>query len=112
MKEAFPLLFAGGMNVLSIEPVVGLQTTVTIKSLVLVAVFPETVTVIFPVVAPDGTVQVMDVAVLAVTMAVVPLNCTVLLLGIALKFVPVMVTVVPTGPEAGVKEVMVGGVEA
>ena len=31
-----------------------------------------------------------------------------LLAGVVLKFVPVMVTVVPMGPEGGVKEVMVG----
>ena len=29
--------------------------------------------------------------------------------GVVLKFVPVMVTAVPTGPDIGVKEVMVGG---
>ena len=32
-----------------------------------------------------------------------------LLAGVMLKFVPVMVTVVPTGPLAGVNDVMVGG---
>lgn len=49
-------------------------SVVTVKSSVLVAVFPPTVTVIVPVVAPAGTVVVMLVVVLAVTTADVPLN--------------------------------------
>lgn len=72
------------------------------------ALFPPTVTEIVPVVAPTGTVVVIVVDVLAVTMAVVPLKLTVLLAGVRSKFVPVIVTVVPMGPEAGVKAVMVG----
>ena len=85
-----------------------LATVVTIKSVALVAVLPATATVIFPVVVPNGTAVVILVAVLAVTLAVIPLNCKVLLAGVVLKFVPVMVTVVPIEPAAGVKEVMVG----
>ena len=54
-----------------------------------------------PVVAPVGTVVVMLVGVLAVTTAVTPLNFTVLLRGVVLKFVPAMVTVVPTDPLVG-----------
>jgi hypothetical protein len=50
----------------------------------------------------------MLVAALAVATAVVPLNLTILFAGVVLKLVPVMVTVVPTGPDAGVKLVMVG----
>lgn len=81
---------------------------VTVKSETLVAVLPATVTVIFPVDASDGIVVVMLVEVLAVTVAAVPLKFTVLADGVLLKFVPVMVTVVPTGPEVGVNEVIVG----
>lgn len=91
---------------------VGGGTIVTVKSATLVAVLPTTVTVIFPVVAPEGTDVVMLVAVLAITPAVVPLNLTVLLAGTVLKFVPVMVTVLPIGPLDGVKLVMVGGKRA
>ena len=80
----------------------------TIKFVALVAVFPATSTVIFPDVAPDGTVVVMPVAVLAVTVVSVPLNLTVLAEGVVLKLVPVMITVVPTNPEVGVKPVIVG----
>lgn len=47
-------------------------------------------------------------AVLTVTTAVVPLNFTVLLAGVVSKFVPVIVTVVPIRPLAGLKLVMVG----
>jgi hypothetical protein len=79
-----------------------------VKSVGLIAICPTTSTVILPVVAPKGTVVVMLVAELAVTVAVAPLNCTTLLAGVALKLVPVMVTVVPTEPVLGVKEVIVG----
>jgi hypothetical protein len=54
----------------------------TVKSEELVPVIPPTVTVIFPVVAPLGTVVVMLVDVDAVTTAVVPLNFTTLLAGV------------------------------
>ena len=68
--------------------------------------FPGVVTEIGPVVAPTGTVAVIEVAetTLNVT-AVVPLNFT----GVApVKLVPVIVTTVPTGPVVGVKDVRVG----
>jgi hypothetical protein len=45
----------------------------------------------------------------AVTVAIMPLNCTILSAAAALKLAPEMVTVVPTLPVAGVKPVMVGG---
>jgi hypothetical protein len=41
--------------------------------------------------------------------AVTPLNLTVLVPWLAPKFVPVMVTEVPTGPPPGVNDVIVGG---
>lgn len=47
---------------------------VTVKLVALVAVFPATVTVIRPVVAPAGTEAVIEVVVLAVTTAGMPLN--------------------------------------
>ena len=82
---------------------------ITVKLVELVPVFPTTVTVIVPVVAPAGTVAVILVVVLAVTTAVVPLNLTILLVGVVLKLEPVMVTVVPIEPEVGVKDVILGG---
>ena len=60
-------------------------------------------TQIGPVVAPDGTVVVRLLVVAAVTVAEVPLNFTVLELGVALKFWPWIVTVWPTLPCAGEK---------
>jgi hypothetical protein len=63
------------------------------------------VTVIGPVVAPVGTVVTICVALFVVIDAVVPLNFT----DVApVRFVPVMVTEVPTGPVGGVNDVMVG----
>ena len=73
---------------------------VTVKSVVLVAVPPGVVTVILPVVAPDGTVAVTEVAVLVVNIAVTPLNLTAVT---PVRFVPVIVTLVPTCPLVGVK---------
>ena len=80
----------------------------TVKSFALVAVLAATVTEIFPVVAPVGTDVVMEVVVLAETTAVTPLKRTVLLVGVVLKLLPVMVTVVPMLPDVGVNDVMVG----
>ena len=48
------------------------------------------------------------VVVLALTVAVVPLNFTVLLAGVASKLEPVIVTVDPTPPLVGVKLVIAG----
>jgi hypothetical protein len=59
---------------------------------------PDTVTTTFPVVAPLGTDVLMLVAVHPVTVAAVPLNVTVLPPCVDPKFVPVIVTGVPTGP--------------
>jgi len=81
-------------------------TVVTVKLALLVAVPPGVVIVIFPVVAPLGTVAVIDVALTTVyAVAVVVLNLTVVA---PVRFVPVIVTRVPTGPEAGSNVVIVG----
>ena len=57
---------------------------------------------------PLGTVTAKDVADAAVTLAFTAPKKTILFVGVALKFVPVIVTDVPTGPEVGEKELMVG----
>ena len=67
---------------------------------------PGVVTQIAPVVAPLGTVAVMLVAELTVKLAADPLNFT---LVAPVKFVPVIITVVPTGPLPGVNELIDGG---
>ena len=59
-------------------------------------------------VAPVGTVAVILVAPHAVTVAVVPLNLTVLVPCVAPKFVPVITTDEPTAPEVGFSVVIVG----
>lgn len=69
---------------------------------------PFSVSEIFPVVAPSGTTVVMLVEVAALTMAVTPLNATILLAGVALKFEPLIITVAASAPLDGLKVVMVG----
>jgi len=58
------------------------------------------------VVAPLGTGATIEVAFQLVGVAVVPLNVTVLVPWVEPKFVPVIVTDVPTGPDVGDKLVM------
>jgi hypothetical protein len=69
---------------------------------------PPTVTTTLPVVAPGGTVVVIEVLLQVPTVAAVPLNFTVLVLCVAPKFVPVIVTEAPTAPEVGNRLVIVG----
>jgi len=71
---------------------------VTAKSLAEVAVAPAAVTESRPVVAPAGTVTV--------SVAGVPWKATRLAPAVGAKWLPAMVTEVPTGPEVGVKPVM------
>src|SRR5712664_666700 len=69
---------------------------------------PPTVTTTLPVVAPLGTATAMLVAFQFAGVALVPLNVTVLAPCVEPKFVPVMVTAVPTTPEVGFRLVMFG----
>ena len=72
----------------------------------LVAVPPDVVTLIGPVAANVGTVAVSDVDDSTLKwLALIPLNFTAVA---PVKFVPVTVTPVPTGPVVGAKAVMVG----
>jgi len=79
---------------------------VTVKLPLLVAVPPGVVTLIGPVVAPLGTVAVIEVAELTLKPALTPLKATALA---PVKLVPLMLTLVPTGPLPGVKPLIVGG---
>ena len=87
-------------------------TALTVKFAVLVPVPLGVVTLILPVVAPVGTVAVICVAEFTVNVvALVVLNFTELVVkvgAVPLKFVPVIVTDVPTGPYSGVNELIVG----
>ena len=79
----------------------------TIKSSVLVAVPAPVVTLIFPVVAPEGTFAVICVEETTVNVeAAVPLNFTPVA---PVKLLPVIVTSVPTTPLPGVNEAIAGG---
>jgi len=71
-------------------------------------VWPPTVTVTLPVVAPVGTGTAMLVLLQLVGVAVVPLKLIVLLPCVAPKFVPAIVTDVPTAPDVGDRLVMLG----
>src|SRR5262245_25618941 len=78
---------------------------VTVNSPALVAVPPGVVTVILPVVAPVGTAVLICVPDTTVKVAAVPLNRTALA---PPKFVPVIVTAVPTWPLVGANDAIVG----
>jgi hypothetical protein len=82
--------------------------TVTVNGAPLLA-RPPTFTTTFPLVAPLGTATVMLPALqLETAPALVPLKVTVLVPWLAPRLLPVMVTAVPTGPEAGFSAVMLG----
>src|SRR3989454_12211675 len=72
----------------------------------LVAVPAGVVTVSGPLLAPAGTVAWIAVSEITVKLAVTPLNATVV---VPVKLVPLIVTLVPTGPLVGEKLAIVGG---
>src|SRR5207253_401693 len=99
-------------TLLPTAPLVGVKLVsvgalaVTVNALALVAVPPGVVTLSGPVVAPLGTVAAIVVAELTVKLtALVPLNVTAVA---PVKLVPLIVTLLPTGPLVGVKLVIVG----
>lgn len=79
----------------------------TVKGVWLWALPSLVITVIGPVVAPMGTLVVIVLAVNLVIVAFIPLKVT--CVGALSRLLPVMVTVVPIGPEDGVNPVIVGG---
>ena len=80
----------------------------TVNATPLLACVP-TVTVTGPGDAVQGTIAVMLVWLHEVTVvAVVPLNLTTLVPFVAPKFAPVIVTLVPTGPEVGLSDEIAG----
>lgn len=92
-------------------PLVGVKLEIvgagmlTVKFAAELADPPGVVTEIFPVVAPTGTEVVICVALVTVKVATVPLNDSAVA---PVRFVPVIVTLAPTRPLAGVKLAMVG----
>ena len=92
-------------------PLVGAKSVIvggltTVKLLELVAVPPGVITLIGPVVAPEGTVAWIVVGELTLYVALTPLKVTELA---PPKLVPLIWTLVPTSPIVGAKLVMVGG---
>src|SRR5438552_16276796 len=73
----------------------------TVQLLPLLAVPSAGVTLLWPLVAPDGTVAVIAVAEFTVKLALVPLNRTAVA---PVKLVPLIVTVAPTPPLVGEKQ--------
>ena len=80
------------------DVIVGLAATVKLPALV--AVPPAVVTLILPVVAPAGTVVVICVGALTVKVALTLLNFTEVA---PVKLMPLIITVVPTPPDTGLK---------
>ena len=97
------------VTVLPMSPLAGVKLVIDggliVNTLPLVAVPPDVATVIDPVVKPAGTVAWIAVAEFTVKLALAPLKRTAV---VPVKFVPLIVTVVPTAPLAGVKLVIVG----
>src|SRR2546425_209617 len=82
------------------------RVAVTVRLFALVAVPAAVVTLIGPLFAVAGTVARIDVAEVTAKVAPTPLNVT----DVApVKFAPLIVTTVPTGPLAGEKLAIVGG---
>ena len=105
MVTVAPITSVVGVN----EVIVGVGGQLTSKSVELVTLLQEIVIVMgTKPLGPVGTVVVILVLVLALTAALYPPKSTMLLEGIALKFVPVIMIVVPTTPDPGEKDVMVG----
>jgi hypothetical protein len=98
MVAASPTAPTVGLKLLIVG---ALLVAVTVKDALLVAEPDGDVTAIGPVAAPPGTVATIWVAADELTVAAVPLNVTVFSLGVALKPVPRIVTVVPDSPLDG-----------
>jgi len=101
----------GGLDVELTVPVplpalATVNATVTVKLPVLVAVPPAVVTLTGPVVAPAGTIAWTNASDRTVKLAPAPLKVTAVA---PLRFEPLMLTVVPAGPFAGLKLPIAGG---
>jgi hypothetical protein len=101
-----------GGPIVGVNPVIdGISPEpVTENVVVLEAAWLATVTVIMPVVAPDGTTAINWDGVAETTEAAAPKtpNVTKLLAGVGSKFVPVIVICVPNGPLAGINPLITG----
>jgi len=92
-------------------PLVGVKPVIaggktTVNALLLVAVPPGVVTPIGPIIVPAGTVAWIAVSEVTVKLAISALNVTEVA---PVRFVPLIVTLVPASPLVGAKPVIVGG---
>jgi hypothetical protein len=90
---------------------IGRTENVSLKGTPLLA-SPPTVTTTFPLAAPLGTGTKIEFELQPVGVAKVPLKVTVLVPCAGPKFVPVIVTTVPAGPEMGEIVAMSGATDA
>jgi hypothetical protein len=81
---------------------------VTVNVTPLLLTPPAAITITLPVVAPDGTLVVICVALQLLIVAVVPLKVTLPLPCVGPKFDPLIVTAAPTIPEVGTRLLMLG----
>src|SRR5882672_5806469 len=112
VTEVAPVKFVPLMvKLVPTGPLVGAKLAIvggstTVNALLLIAVPPAVVTLIGPVVTPAGTVARIAVAEVTVKLALTELKVTEVA---PVKFVPLMVKLVPTGPLVGAKLAIVGG---
>ncbi len=91
------------------DEIVGADVVVTVNCVAEFAVCPPTVTeIVTAPETPEGTVTTIEVSLQLVGVAVTVPNLIVLVPCVVLKFVPLIVTVVPTAPLLGVNEVIDG----
>lgn len=108
VSKLFPEITTEAPWIPEVGEILLMEVTRTVKSEGDVAVLPFAITVIFPVVAPTGTMAMIPSFVASDTVASTPLNLTKLAEGVVLKFEPVMIIDVPTTPEAGETPAIIG----
>ena len=103
-----PVAKLTGVEKLALEKPAPLKRTINCTLLFAWRYVPTLTTSINPERAPTGTVTVSCVVVAAVTAPFAPLKKTALLAAVLLKLVPVIVKLLPDGPDVGENEPIVG----
>lgn len=107
---ALPRLVPVIVTLVPVGPLVGFRLAIvgvgmTVKFVALAALPPGVVTLIAPVLAPNGTLVEMVESDVTLKLAAVPAKLTAVA---PVKLVPVIFTLKPIGPETGVKLVIAG----